>query len=1096
MGSAVSQLLGNSGGSPAATSAPRTYGSVTSRLLQPAPTPVPAPSHGISFSAVGHLLGEIPHAAETAVNATKYAVKVGSKAIAKNIQPAINLAEAIDPDTEVGANKEEALKTATPIVRMGLESTPETESGAAGGGENKAENKQTNAGPSTKSLAVQALIPAVGKGVGKVAESVIARVAASKAAEAATPAVDDVADVLSGKTSQVTSGGATAPSNRVAFDLPTPETSATTNAIVKGQTGTVHKYIGQINKALTDTTRDPSEIAYLNSEKADAQDVLDGKRSFGDVYPNSAGARLTGPTTPGTRITDRPAVLDDLPTVQKGDTTRQAVVNQHAAIANTNDTFHETEMNALAKKMDPADLQLTRTLDDSIDRTPAEADARIVQVSKQAKDPDTFLEYARLQHQDAETVFAHRDALHPGEIGHVGNYQQRFYDTGDKSTAAELEGHSFAIKNGKPGYSQHRTLPAYDTEIPLRDDAGNIVKNAAGDTVTTTLKPRNADPHQDYLDMIHQTASENGSAALIKGLKEAHPGQLTRVGVDPSGRNLGNLKITGAKGYSIGDKKLADFYNRRSPTLLSQTAKEDRTGSQKVQAGVKTTTGAGKSVVTAGGLFHGLKTGISTAGEQLLSIKGNLQHPIERLADNLKLIGSTFSKTAKDSWVRQLSSDQAANLDGKSTLARARVSNLTLGENTVKADTNGRIGNFINNLPVAKQMYEAVFNRQIPMSKLMMFRQATEGLSTQVPGDLAKMRQVATALNRGIGGIDNFTEGMTPKAAAVFDDLLLGRDINEGMVETLAHALHPGPQGNIARKFILGASTVATLPGIAILMATGKIKNPDQLASAFVAQFGNPQIPTPWRTPPTPTNPKGNPLTLKLPTNFVSLVAKIVSPAIDPEGTFEDDRLSGLEQAASARLSVPLAAGEKLLSNKDFYGNPIIGGNDANGNHQGVIKSAENVAEQFAPIPVAQTAKTATGGQNIALSALNVLGLRGSSSTLPQDTLPAVYKNTLYNVYNGKGGLYDQKAAIVKQVNALETSGKQNQAARIAQEWNESLATNKTMAQFQAKYPLYDNATKLKDKNYTELKVSATGSALATRKRDSQSALKIQNLYQ
>lgn len=815
------------------------------------------------------------------------------------------------------------------------------------------------------------------------------------------------------------------------------------------QRAQLHQQVGSINKQLADhaagTRTLPQEtVDSLSARRQSAQDILEGKQPLPGkpVAPGVAplpftGEQPRGPKNPTPAIENGKSVVQSLPAVQEGDRTRQAQVNQKAAEAETSTRLNTGKEQELYSKLSPKAKQLGEKLESKTQMTPAQEDARLVRIAQANLSPaeaKTFIQLNRLVRADNE--FKLQDARLNGEnVGRLSNYFRRFYDRTDTKTDTKLTAleaqRARIIKNAAPGYTHPRLI---DTRAEARG---------------LGLKLRNSDVYQDHFDANQQYAFQNGSRALERGLNEAHPGQIIHgSGIATNGQKYDQLRIRG--GSNLGaTKEVANYLNQREQTELSRTPPEARSLGQKIRAGYKSKLNKPlKETVLAGGLFHGARTGISVAGQQALSLSRNIRHPLLQLGDNLHLIGSTFSSKVHDNWVKQLSSNGANHADGLSTVSRGRISNLNTGERAIAADLGKQHG--INKVPFFKQAYSAVFDRQIPDAKTMIFEQRTAGLDSRVPGDLAKMRKVAEGINRGLGGIDNNISGLTPKLASAADNLILGRDLNEGIIETLGHTIKPNStDGRIARQFVLGSAIVSTLPGMAVLAHQGAFDTNgepdyDKIAKAFVAQFGSPQIPTPWHNAPTSTHPNGTPITLKLPTTFISLLTKAAAPLVNPNATYSGDRFSGIEDTATARLATPLALVEKLKTNKDFYGQPIFTGNKG--------QSAFNVVKQVLPIPAAAGATAATGGnlkQGAEKAALSEVGLRPSTSTLPSPEL--AHTHALNDFYNTKNALGVAKQKVTKQMNALIAQGNPNQAARLAHQFN-TQTIPQTVQPFRTKY--------------------------------------------
>lgn len=844
---------------------------------------------------------------------------------------------------------------------------------------------------------------------------------------------------------------------RISFENPSDVENAQRNQL--------HVRVGQINKALANHENgtvplNGARVAALQTSRQTAQDVLEGKTTHEAAYgpkpvqPLPFHGDVAAPSKLG-------GVLSDIPEVAKGDTTRQALINRRNAVEATNHTFHEAQAKAAFKKLAPGDIKVLEKLEtkDQMDPKAEEARAQRI-INANAKKPGALLDYYHIMRADLNTALEHRQALHP-ETGKLSNYFQHFFDRSDPTTnekLVDMEQQKARIMNGegKPGYTQHRTIDSYATA------------DAAG------LKRSNANVHEDYLQTIHQTAAENGRAALVKGLKEAHgEGSVSNyVGRDAiTGQKFHQLHISGADNISM-PKALAEHYNSRAP----YEAKENPNLADKAYAGYKRVNKAAKNVLFAGGAFHGTQSALTIAGQQLID---GIRHPLN-LADNLRLIGDTFSPKLRAAHMKAMENNTGDFKDGMSSVQRQKLGGLTYTDLASKATDGEKVG-ILNKLPGVKQLHSLVFDRQLPAAKQMIYDQKTAHLDLTNPADLAKARKIGAGINNMIGGIDHATQGLPPKVASHLSDFLLAEDYTEGRFKTIGDSIVKWganrPEGRLARQAVVGKSVVTAIPGMIALVAAGKL-NPHDLnavGKAYIQQILSPQIPTGYRGAPTNSNAKGNPITLKLPTTYVAEIAKVLAPLIDPKDTFSNNRLSGIEEFGTARLAAAPNAAEKLATNKDFYGNPIITGN--------AKTSAANIAEQFGPIPVQSGLKTAAGKQNVAEAVLNEAGLRPSASTLPADTAHAQRLNEFYNTLYG---INDKvRKPLIKQINTLIAAGQPNQARRLADEYNSSL--NQRLMPFRSKYA--NNYNPAFDQNFiSSLPIKTSGNAFKVRQQDMKTA--------
>lgn len=830
----------------------------------------------------------------------------------------------------------------------------------------------------------------------------------------------------------------------------------------------LHMRISNINKAIDNhaggtTEQTPEALNALLKARQTAQDVLDGKADYKAAYgvkPSLGPAPLPFVGEPADKsvIAQTKGLVAGMPKVAEGDTTRQAVVNREVAMRNTLDTFHAAQANNAWDKLSKEDQALFDKSEPGPGMTEKQGMDRFIRIAKNsAKDPETLIKYAKIYAGDMKTVLAHRQALHP-ETGDLPNYRPHLYDTGDKATqdylAKRSDQYALAIKNGKPGYTQHRIIPTYAEAAKILDKDGNPL-----------LKRANANAHEDYIQTLQRTAGENGQAALVKGMKEAHgASSVFHVGTSPTGDNLGNLRIPGSKGLSM-PQELADHYNAREAATPSKNMFVR--AYDKVNKGVKNT-------ILAGGAFHGLQSGLTVAGQQMIS---GIRHP-SYLVDNLRLVADSLSPKLREAHLDAMKNNAADFKDGFNSLERQRMGDLTYTDLATKA-TDGKSQGLLNKLPGFKQLHSMVFDRQLPAAKQMIYDQQTAHLDLRNPEDLAKARSIGSALNYMIGGVDSATQGLSPQAMQKFSRVVLAADYTEGRAMTVANAITKwgaaNPAGKIARQAVVGKSLVTALPGLVALVAAGKLNvgDPKAVGQAFINQVVSPQIPTPWRGAPSKSAPNGNPITLKLPSTYISEIGKILAPAIDPGSTYDNSRTSGLKDFASSRLAALPAAAEKIATNRDFFGNPIITGNGAT--------TAKNIAEQFAPIPVAQGAKVGSGEQNIGETLANEAGLKASTSTLPADT---AHSRRLNEFYNTKNNLETARGKVVDQMNTLVRSGNTNQADRLAAQFNATI--NDQTKAFRTKYA--DNYNPAYDKEFLKAKISNTNQANKARVKAIQGA--------
>lgn len=570
-----------------------------------------------------------------------------------------------------------------------------------------------------------------------------------------------------------------------------------------------------------------------------------------------------------------------------------------------------------ANSLSPADHALL----DNLRTTPAE------KLAQQAENPKAFLDAATKA--KAYTDYVH--ALGTGQ-GQSLPYRQTYggpllYDIKDPATA-DLLGQYQANLRTKPGYALSRTTPDYATGESLG------------------LKRLNQNFAQDLQHDANVRSGHITELSLAKNLNEAFPGQVA-VGDLPRGYT--QLQVTGGKALSM-PTELANKVNARAsaPKVTNPILK----GYDALNRGLK-------YFGLGGGTFHGLTTAETVGGQQLTS--GNiLRHPIQ----NLRLIADTASPAAFEAHVKQLSGEVHA--DGLSTLDRAHLAGVTMSPGEILGDANVK---FLDKAKHSKlnpigQVHDLVFGRQIPMAKTTIFRQVTEGLDSRIPADMAKMRQAASAVNN-LGGINRAVEGLTPAQAQRAGRFVLATDFTETKARKLVDAVSKGgPQGKIARQMIIGKVIVAALPGLTIAAAAGKLNTPEDWAKEAAKQVLDPQFAISDKTA------KGYSKIARVPGTEISELGRIVLPLFQDKA----DPLSGAKHYAVARSSSGMSTIWSLLTNQDYFGNPVIANND-NGSVD-VGKTATNLLAAKGPIPLQNAIKVGQGAINPGEGVLNTIGFR------------------------------------------------------------------------------------------------------------------------
>lgn len=732
--------------------------------------------------------------------------------------------------------------------------------------------------------------------------------------------------------------------------------------------------------------------------------------------------------------TENKSIISKLPEVALGNE-KQAILNRNF-VAGKYREFSD-KLATASEGMSQKDLKLIDSIESKNELTSGEAATRVERIAKTADNPEKFKKAISVIRDFNDTRYAGDISL-GRDVKYRQNYLNRTY-AAEEGTAEGKAIEKLRVKaGGQPGYVKGRIIATQEEANALA-----ALKNADGSPKYPHLQRANANAVEDTQQAIERAAHEHGSQALVKGLKEAHPGQVSmgKIGYDAgTGLHYKGLNIPGGSGVAL-PSDLADKYNKRAPYMYSN----DKTG--KALKAFDRGNAITKEARLAGGTFHSFTEAGTSAGQQLLKLANpkNLLHPIEagkNLFDNFKVITGSLSNKAHDKHVTQLASDAADNADGLSSLDRQHLAGVTDRPQDIASDASIMQKVKHSKFNLLGQIHDMTFNRQIPEIKSMIFQQETHGLDSRIPADLEKMRSVARAVNK-LGGINRAVDGLTSRQARIISRGLLATDFTEGRWRTIGSALNlskNAPENKLARQMIVGKTIVYAVPGLIALAAAGELADPVKETKKFgdqlVDQILDPNIKSNF------TTPGGTPRSLKLPRTFISEIGRIVQPIFDKA---EPDKWAGVKDYASARLAALPSTSEQLVTNKDYFGNPIYG-NDAQGNPISKSKVAANIGNQVLPIPGVEAIKAGTTVKNKNGTTkkqetpqeafLNTLGFKVTVDTNSPQAHVNARQGQWFNIYDKT---VTRKRAASKEVTNLVQQGKPAEARRKAMEFNTTL---------------------------------------------------------
>lgn len=573
------------------------------------------------------------------------------------------------------------------------------------------------------------------------------------------------------------------------------------------------------------------------------------------------------------------------------------------------------------QQLDEHDLELTRHLRGNV---PAE-------IINQAHDPEQFAEaVGTLKDYNDYTQAA------GAKLGQDIPYRQNYGLRTPYASPEPVEGAAQPVA-GQPTNVSYTKQALYKTYQEALDNGE---------------KPRNATALEDLQNDVSQRSHDHAQLALANGLEQTYPGQVKIINQGQIPAGYRQLLIPG------GDKifmpnDIADDINERQ---MSQQATGALGRYDQINA-------AGKNLELGGGLFHGTNTGGIFVGQQIAS--GKLLTNPEAAGNVVK---NMFSDSATKQYMNNLGEEGTFD-EGHSVINAADVAGLNYSNassDVGKPGDEGLVGK-IASIPVLKQIHQAIFERQIPTMMMETFRQKTSGLDIFGNADDREQAiKIAKGINNEYGHLNRDVQGLTPKQFQRASRFLLATDYQEGQLRTLASAFTKGgPEGQLAREAVFGKALV--FGGLATLGAEAggdfKDQTPKQVALAIMNKAINPSFDI-------------ADYKVGLPATQISNVAKPIEESIASAKKGEGIA-AGPEDFASSHAAFLPSKAEEFGTNKNFEGNPVYG-KDYFGRPISAASTAENAVSGILPIPLAQTAQTATGNQSVGAAIANTVGLNTS----------------------------------------------------------------------------------------------------------------------
>jgi len=504
----------------------------------------------------------------------------------------------------------------------------------------------------------------------------------------------------------------------------------------------------------------------------------------------------------------------------------------------------------------------------------------------------------------------------------------------------------------------------------------------------------------DALDKEAGATHNLGKLAYEKGLENVYGDKIAKGNVMRS--DNGTYKTLNTK-YGKGLTASPEIAN----ALNSRAAYEYAHGVQGAVLKLLDQVGGGyKGLKLAFGGFHDVVTMAAHTAREIRH--GNLQDILKPLQSKFS---SSFYNDLKEGYIKDGSMD------------KFRISGLTLADESIDSNNSLLFKGKYNPL---RAVHDSLFLREIPTVKMVIAADEFKNLNINNPEDVVKMRQISKALNDSIGGANRAIDSFTPSQVKMLGRSILASDYNEGQFRATISALSKkGPEGRVARELIGGKIAIFAMPTlVSIALDPNKRKDAKTFFHNLLNAIVDPQVSTPFK------NDKGEHQVIKFAgAPAITKSYRAVAPFFDSNNRTLGQKTIGLQHEITGNAAPLLSTANQLITNKDYYGNPVITRND-NGSIN-FAKSLGNVANASAPIAVNQIVQAAQGKQNPIEAVINISGI-GRSATDTTD--PQYVKNQ--NYFNTQSQLADlMKNGKLSQIDPSLQDVSASQGAKLYSEY-------------------------------------------------------------
>ena len=340
------------------------------------------------------------------------------------------------------------------------------------------------------------------------------------------------------------------------------------------------------------------------------------------------------------------------------------------------------------------------------------------------------------------------------------------------------------------------------------------------------------------------------------------------------------------------------------------------------------------------------------------------------------LIGTGYLPDVMDTASAFLSNDafdkQVNDAVNDGNIERAAKIGVKLTQGVQKAAYDDSFFDKLGAFNPAHQLNDATFRRLQDSAALTLVdanKDAIDKLDWSDPTDRAKGYELGKQIMSSVLTVNRDVALHNPETMKWFSRVALAPSVLEAKLNTVTGLFKEGAGGNMARGRLAAAVIIgAIISEASRKLFTGQFSSSPQ--AALTNDVLDPGVVLPYK------NDSGIQQVAKLPTNEVSELGRPLSGFINPNsgsGTGEQQ----LERYAGARMAAIPSVAEKVLTNTDYYGNPLV--DPFQNQNPSLLDRAKAVIPAELPIAAVQANKYYGGDKtpgDLASALINTTGLR------------------------------------------------------------------------------------------------------------------------